>query len=91
MEAEISSETSVAIYGRRQRFPQDFNPRHQSSEYLKFRRRTTRLPEQLLVSGEVNCFKEFNVLCFAVRRKENVPSDAFLALGENVTLKLTFL
>ena len=30
-------------------------------------------------------------LCSVVRRKENVPTDAFLALSENVTLKLTFL
>ena len=29
------------------------------------------------------------MLCFPVRRKENVPTDAFLALSENATLKLT--
>ena len=70
-------------------FPKEFNPRHRNSEYLKFRRRTTRLPEQLLFSVEVNCFKEFNVFCFAVRRKENVSTDAFLTSCENVTVKLT--
>ena len=77
------------LWQTRHHFPEDFNPRHQSSEYLKFRWRTTRLPEQLLVSGEVNCFEEFHVPCFAVRRKENVAADAFLARSENVTQKLS--
>lgn len=85
LEAEVSSETSVAIsdrYGI-------IYPRHQSRENLKFRRRSAGLSEQLLVSGELNCFKEFIVLCFAVRRKENVQTDAYPALSENVTLQLT--
>jgi hypothetical protein len=29
------------------------------------------------------------VLWFAVRRKENVPTDAFLTLSEDVALRLT--
>jgi hypothetical protein len=40
-------------------------------------------------SGDLNCFKEFIVLCFAVRRKETVQTGAYPALSENVTLQLT--